>query len=83
VIGFGTGVPRLVVAAVLKMPVRPELGAADGLAQVSGDDFPGGMPMPLHKVCSDLIGNALVAQFGHQPIEQNGAIVLGAHRPYG
>ena len=32
--------------------------------------------MFLHKVCSDLIGNALVAQLGHQPIEQHGASVL-------
>jgi hypothetical protein len=65
-IGFGAGVARLVVAAVLKMPVGPKLWAADGLAQISGDDLPGGMPMPFHEVSSDLIGNALIAQLGHQ-----------------
>ena len=73
VIGLGTGAAGFFVAAAMEMPVALELGATDASAELLVNVAPGRSPVFRHVVVGDLIGDALVAQRGHQPIEHGGA----------
>jgi hypothetical protein len=70
VIGLGAGVPGLVVPAAVKMPVAFELRTAWSPTKIACNDLPGRPAVTLHVVESDLVGDALVAQYRDQPIEQ-------------
>ena len=76
VLGLGTGPAALFVSAAMEMPVALEFGATDTLAELLVDVAPGRPSMSLHVIVGDRIGDALVAQSGHQPIEHNSGIAM-------
>jgi hypothetical protein len=80
VLGLGTGAADLLVAAAMEMPVGLELGASDTLAELLVDVAPRRPAMPRHVIVGDLIGDALVAQSGHQPIEHDGGVAVPDRR---
>ena len=79
VIGLGAGPAGFFVAAAVEMPVALELGAPDASTELLVNVGPGRSPVLLHVVVGNLIGDALVAQRCHQPIE-HGADVAVADR---
>ena len=76
VIGLGTGRAGLFVAAAMEMPVALELGATDAAAELLVNVAPRRSPVFLHVVVGNLIGDALVAQSGHQPIEHGDRVAV-------
>jgi hypothetical protein len=60
----------------MEMPVALELGATDTLVELLFNVAPRRPAMPLHVLVGDLIGNALIAQSGHQPIEQDSGVAM-------
>ena len=76
VLGLGTGPAGLFVSAAMEMPVGLELGATDTAAELLVDVAPGRPAMPLHVIVGDRIGDALVAQSCHQPIEHNSGVAM-------
>ena len=80
VLGLGTGPAGLFVAAAMEMPVGLELGATDTSAELLVNVAPGRPAMPLHVIVGDRIGDALVAQSGHQPIEHNSGVAMPDRR---
>jgi hypothetical protein len=66
----------------MEMPVALELGAPDTSGEVLVNVGPGRPAMPLHVLVGDLIGDALVAQRSHQPIEHSRCVAApdaGSH----
>ena len=80
VLGLGTRPAGLVVPATMEMPIGLELGATDPLAELLVDVAPGRPAMSLHVRVGDRIGDALVAQSCHQPVEHNGGVALSDRR---
>jgi hypothetical protein len=76
VIGLGTGAAALFVLAAMEMPVALELGATDTVAELLVHLVPRRSPAFLHVVIGDRIGDALVAQGGHQPVEHNSGVAM-------
>ena len=76
VLGLGTGPAGLFVSAAMEMPVGLELGATDTAAELLVDVAPGRPAMPLHVIVGDRIGDALIAQSGHQPVEHNSGVAM-------
>ena len=76
VLGLGTGPAGLFVAAAMEMPVALELGATGTLAEVLVDVAPLRPVMSLHVIVGDLIGDALIAQSCHQPIEHDSGVAM-------
>jgi hypothetical protein len=62
------------------MPVGLELGAAGSLAELLVDVVPDRSPVFLHVVMRHLIGDALIAQTCHQPIEHDGGVAIADRR---
>jgi hypothetical protein len=58
----------------MEMPVGLELGATDTLAELLVNVAPGRPAMSLHVLVGDRIGDALVAQSCHQPVEHNSGV---------
>jgi hypothetical protein len=58
----------------VKMPVAGELRAAWSPTQIARNRLPGGPAVAFHIIKGDLVGDALVAQYRDQPIEQRGRI---------
>ena len=80
VLGLGTGPAALFVAAAMEMPVGLQLRTTGTLIQVPFDIVPGRPAMPLHVRIGRLIGDALVAQSGHQPVEHNSGVAVPDRR---
>ena len=76
VLGLGTGPAGLFVAAAMEMPVGLEFGATDSSAELLVNVAPGRPAVSLHVIVGDRIGDALVAQSGHQPIEHNSGVAV-------
>ena len=60
----------------MEMPVGLELGTAGAVAELLFNVAPARPAMPLHVIVGDRIGDALIAQSGHQPIEHNSGIAM-------
>ena len=80
VLGLGTGPAGLFVSAAMEMPVGLELGATDTAAELLVNVAPGRPAMSLHVIVGDRIGDALVAQSGHQPVEHNSGVAMPDRR---
>ena len=76
VLGLGTGPAGLFVAAAMEMPVALELGATDASAELLVNVAPLRPAVPLHVIVGDPIGDALIAQRCHQPIEHNSGVAM-------
>src|ERR1700737_4678317 len=68
-IRLGTGPADLVVPTIMEVPVGLELGTAGAAIKCLLDRLPSRPAMPLHVVVRNLIGDALVAQTRHEPVE--------------
>jgi hypothetical protein len=64
----------------MEMPVGLELGATDTLAELLVNVAPGRPAMSLHVLVGDRIGDALVAQSCHQPVEHNSGVAMSDRR---
>src|SRR6202035_3787282 len=71
----------LVVPTIMEMPVALELGTAGAAAELLVNVVPSRPAMPLHVVVRNLIGDALVAQTGHEPIKHGRRIVVPDRGP--
>ena len=60
----------------MEVPVGLELGATDTLAELLVDVAPGRPAVPIHVIVGDRIGDALIAQSGHQPIEHDSGVAI-------
>ena len=80
VLGLGTGPADLVVAAAMEMPVGLELGATDSSAELLLNVAPRRPAVLLHVIVGDRIGDALVAQSGHQTVEHDGGVAVPDRR---
>jgi hypothetical protein len=76
VVGLGTGVAGLVVPAAVKLPIALELGAAGVIGQRAFNVVPRHSAVLVHVVVSNSVGNPLVAQHGHEPVEQRRRVAL-------
>ena len=65
----------LYVSAVLEPPITVELGAGGITGKARVDAGPARLPMSLHVVVGDTVGDALIAQGLDQPLEQAGSIM--------
>ena len=52
------------------------MGQLTPLAELLVNVAPGRPAMPLHVIVGDRIGDALIAQSGHQPIEHNSGVAM-------
>ena len=68
---LGAGPAVLLVSAIMKMPVAAQLRTAWLPPQVVRNHLPGRIAMLLYEIFGDLIGDTLVAQNRHQPVEQH------------
>src|ERR1700738_1359549 len=80
VLGLGTGPATLFVPAAMEMPVGLELGATDTLAELLVDVAPLRPAMARHVLVRSRIGDALIAQSCHQPIEHDGGVMVADRR---
>jgi hypothetical protein len=71
---LATGRGGLAVAAVVEGPVAVELRAGRFAGQAGLDSGPACLAMALHVIVSDAIGDALIAQGLHQPVEDTGGV---------
>jgi len=76
VIGLGAGATCLVVPAAMELPIALQLGAAGLVGQSVFNVVPPNAAVLVHVARSHPVGNALVAQPCHQPVEQRGCIVV-------
>ena len=79
--GLGAGPADLVVPAAMEMPVGLELGASNTVTELLVNVVPCRPAMPLHVVVRNLIGDALVAQTGHEPIKHDGGVAVPDRGP--
>jgi hypothetical protein len=76
VVWLGAGSARLVVPAAVEIPVALKLGAAGVAGQRGFNLVPAHSAVLVHVARSHPVGNALVAQSCHQPVEQGWRVVL-------
>ena len=76
VVWLGAGSARLVVPAAVEIPVALKLGAAGVVGQRRFDFVPTHPAVLVHVARSHPVGNALVAQPCHQPVEQGWRVAL-------
>jgi hypothetical protein len=74
VVRLGAGAARLLVPAVMKVPVGFQLRAGWSLGQICPDCAPSRLAMATHVVYGDLVGDPLKAEIEHQPVKQRGAV---------
>src|SRR5262245_59646488 len=83
VVWFGAGSARLVIMAAVEIPVALKLRAGGLVGQRRFNLVPARPAVLVHVARNYTIGNALVAQLYHQPVEQGRRIVLVDRRPNG
>ena len=77
---LGTGPAGLFVSAAMEMPVGLELGAAWRPASFRLISRQAARPCSLHVIVGDRIGDALIAQRRHQPVEHNSGVAVPDRR---
>ena len=79
VVGLGAGAAVLFVPAIVKMPIAFQLWTARA-TDLPRNIRPSRSAMLLHVAVGDLVGDALVAQSGRQPIEHDSAVAVADRR---
>src|SRR5580704_6341680 len=75
-VGLGTGLAALLITAIVEMPVRSELRTEWHCGKFRLDVSPVGATVLHHVTAGDAVGDSLVAERCHEPVEQDAGIVV-------